>query len=75
MSLASKNELIEEVVQSLSSNVKIANDARLKTQINDLKAHQISKRMGILNCTYSQNRVEMSGQATTYLKGKLTLKI
>ncbi|WP_339700516.1 tetratricopeptide repeat protein [uncultured Marixanthomonas sp.] len=39
MSLASKNELIEEVVQSLSSNVKIANDARLKTQINDLKAH------------------------------------
>ena len=39
MSVASKNELIEEVVQSLSSNSKIESDRQLKTQINDLKTH------------------------------------
>lgn len=39
----------------------------------ELKAIQVSKRKGILNCTYLKNRVEMSGQAITYLKGTLTL--
>ena len=39
MSVASKNELIEEVVQSLSSNSKIESDRQLKTHINDLKTH------------------------------------
>jgi PhzF family phenazine biosynthesis protein len=38
-----------------------------------LDAVQISKRTGILKCEYLSDRVEMSGQAVTYLKGKLTL--
>jgi len=38
-----------------------------------LSAIQLSKREGILKCEYLNNRVEMSGQAVTYLKGKLTL--
>mgnify|MGYP001098977100 CR=1 FL=1 len=42
---------------------------------NNLNALQISKRMGVLKCTYLQDRVEMSGQAITYLKGQLTIKI
>lgn len=41
-----------------------------KTKLN---AVQLSKRVGILKCTYLNNRVEMSGQASTYLKGKITL--
>lgn len=36
---ASKNELIEDVVHSLSSNTQIATDSRLKTHIHDLKTH------------------------------------
>lgn len=39
----------------------------------NLNAIQLSKRIGILNCTYLNDRVEMSGQAITYLKGTLTL--
>jgi PhzF family phenazine biosynthesis protein len=39
-----------------------------------LNARQISKREGVLKCKYLGRRVEMSGQAKTYLKGKLTLK-
>lgn len=39
MYLASKNELIEEVIQSLSENTKIATNTSLKNQINDLKKH------------------------------------
>jgi len=39
MYLASKNELIEEVIQSLSKNTQIAANASLKSQINDLKKH------------------------------------
>lgn len=39
----------------------------------NLDAKQISKREGILKCKYLGNRVEMSGQAKTYLKGKLTI--
>ncbi len=39
MYLASKNELIEEVVQSLSVNTQIATNTPLKGQINDLKKH------------------------------------
>jgi len=38
-----------------------------------LNAVQLSKRIGILKCTYLNDRVEMSGQAITYLKGKITL--
>tara|TARA_R110001583_G_scaffold77623_4_gene211217 strand:- start:900 stop:1676 length:777 start_codon:yes stop_codon:yes gene_type:complete len=41
-----------------------------KTKLN---AVQLSKRVGILKCTYLNDRVEMSGQAITYLKGKITL--
>jgi PhzF family phenazine biosynthesis protein len=40
---------------------------------NKLNAIQLSKRVGILKCNYLNERVEMSGQASTYLKGKLTL--
>lgn len=39
----------------------------------ELEAVQISKRSGYLKCTYLNNRVEMSGQAITYLKGQLTI--
>lgn len=41
-----------------------------KTKLN---AVQLSKRIGILKCEHLNERVEMSGQAITYLKGKLTL--
>ena len=37
--LSSKNELIEEVVQSLSKNTQIANHPDLKKQVNELKKH------------------------------------
>tara|TARA_R110002074_G_scaffold14788_2_gene51328 strand:+ start:103097 stop:104767 length:1671 start_codon:yes stop_codon:yes gene_type:complete len=37
--LSSKNELIEEIVQSISKNTQIENNALLKKQINDLKKH------------------------------------
>jgi len=40
-----------------------------------LNAIQLSKRVGILKCNYLNDRVEMSGQAVTYLKGELTLKL
>ncbi len=40
---------------------------------NSLNAIQLSKRIGILKCNYLNDRVEMSGQAITYLKGELTL--
>ncbi len=38
-----------------------------------LEALQLSKRTGYLNCEYLNDRVEMSGQAITYLKGQLTI--
>ncbi len=39
MYLASKNQLIEEVVQSLSINAEIATNTSLKNKVNDLKKH------------------------------------
>src|SRR5690606_2429315 len=39
MYLASKNELIEEVVQSLSQSTQITSNTPLKNHINDLKKH------------------------------------
>lgn len=39
MFLASKNELIEEVIQSLSKNPQIATNTSLKNQLNDLKKY------------------------------------
>ena len=44
-----------------------------KLNKSKLNAVQLSKRVGILKCTYLNDRVEMSGQAITYLKGKITL--
>jgi PhzF family phenazine biosynthesis protein len=41
-----------------------------KTKLN---AIQLSKRIGILKCKYLNDRVEMSGQAVTYLKGQLKI--
>ena len=38
-----------------------------------LEAMQLSKRTGYLRCENLNNRVEMSGQAITYLKGILTI--
>lgn len=40
---------------------------------NKMQAIQLSKRTGFLKCEYLGQRVEMSGQAITYLKGKLTI--
>ncbi len=40
---------------------------------NSLEAIQLSKRSGFLKCTYLNERVEMSGQAKTYLKGKIII--
>ncbi|WP_347374084.1 tetratricopeptide repeat protein [Aequorivita sp. Q41] len=39
MYLASKNELIEDVVQSLSKQTEIASNTQLKSKLNDLKKH------------------------------------
>lgn len=44
-----------------------------KLNKNEIQAIQLSKRTGYLNCKYLGKRVEMSGQAVTYLKGKLTI--
>ena len=44
-----------------------------KLHKNKLDALQLSKRVGVLKCHYLNERVEMSGQAITYLKGQLTL--
>ena len=44
-----------------------------KLNKSKLDAKQLSKRVGILKCEYLNERVEMSGQAITYLKGKLIL--
>jgi len=40
---------------------------------NKLVAIQLSKRTGYLKCEFLNDRVEMSGQAITYLKGQLTI--
>lgn len=39
----------------------------------NLEAVQLSKRTGYLKCEYLNDRVEMSGQAVTYLKGQLII--
>ena len=44
-----------------------------KLNRSKLEALQLSKRTGYLNCEYLNDRVEMSGQAITYLKGQLTI--
>ncbi|WP_111707857.1 PhzF family phenazine biosynthesis protein [Lutibacter citreus] len=44
-----------------------------KLKKNKLEASQLSKRTGFLKCKYLNNRVEMSGQAITFLKGKATI--
>jgi PhzF family phenazine biosynthesis protein len=44
-----------------------------KLNRSKLEALQLSKRTGYLNCEYLKDRVEMSGQAITYLKGQLTI--
>jgi len=46
-----------------------------KLNKNVLTAKQLSKRTGLLNCEYLNKRVQISGQAITYLKGQLTLKL
>lgn len=40
---------------------------------NSLEAMQLSQRSGYLKCKYLVDRVEISGQAITYLKGTLAL--
>lgn len=44
-----------------------------KLNKSNLEAIQVSKRTGYLNCKYLNDRVEMSGQAITFLKGHLTI--
>ncbi len=44
-----------------------------KLNKNSLEAKQLSKRGGYLKCKFLNERVEMSGQAVTYLKGKIIL--
>lgn len=44
-----------------------------KLEKKTVNAVQLSKRRGILKCTYTGSRVEISGQAKTYLVGKLLL--
>lgn len=44
-----------------------------KLHKTNLEAVQLSKRIGYLKCEYLNDRVEMSGQAVTYLKGQLII--
>ena len=44
-----------------------------KLDKNNLEAMQLSKRSGYLKCNYLNERVEISGQAITFLKGELTI--
>ncbi|MCX6254951.1 MAG: PhzF family phenazine biosynthesis protein, partial [Bacteroidia bacterium] len=43
----------------------------MKTGRNDFISHQVSKRSGILKVSLKGDRVEISGQAKTILKGEL----
>ena len=40
---------------------------------NNLTAVQLSKRKGYLNCELQNNRVHMSGNAVTYMRGEYTV--
>lgn len=42
----------------------------IRLQKNQLVAHQISKRKGVLWCGYHGNRVTISGKAVLYMKGE-----
>ena len=44
-----------------------------KLNKTNLEAIQLSKRTGYLKCEYLGDRVQMSGQAITFLKGQLTI--
>ena len=44
-----------------------------KLSKTNLEAVQLSKRTGYLKCKYLGKRIEMSGNAITFLKGKLTI--
>jgi len=44
-----------------------------KLNKTELTAQQLSPRKGVFHCKYLQDRVLISGQAVTYLKGKLLL--
>ncbi len=46
-----------------------------KLNKNTLEAMQLSKRTGYLKCEYLNDRVEISGQAVTYLKGNIAINI
>ena len=39
----------------------------------EMTAHQISPRLGVFHCKYQQDRVLISGQAITYLRGTILL--
>lgn len=39
----------------------------------ELNAIQVSERRGVLKCTYLGNRVEINGQASTYLTGEIDI--
>ncbi len=69
---APKIGINEDPVTGSAHTVLIPFWAR-KLNKNNLEAIQLSKRTGYLKCKYLNERVEMSGQAITYLKGKLTL--
>ncbi len=40
---------------------------------NELSAHQVSKRGGVLRCVDKGDRVEIAGHAATYLEGQITI--
>ena len=69
---APKIGINEDPVTGSAHTLLIPFWAKKLTKTN-LNAVQLSKRKGILTCTYLNNRVEMSGQAITYLKGELIL--
>ena len=45
-----------------------------KLGLEDLKAKQLSQRMGVVNCTLTKNRVILSGNAADYMQGTINLK-
>jgi len=69
---APKIGINEDPVTGSAHTLLIPYWAKKLNRIN-LEAIQLSKRVGILKCKHLNERVEMSGQAITYLKGELTL--
>jgi predicted PhzF superfamily epimerase YddE/YHI9 len=64
---------IDEDPVTGSAHCALAPFWHIKTGRTDFVSHQVSKRTGILKVSLKGDRVEISGQAVTIMKGELFL--